>query len=110
MFTIQRGVDLSTLDVSYVSSLSWYFLVNFGLRGVFRLILGEDSDLADETKMMQMQVCRTSVHRIYLLQLQVLSRVCTFSCIHICIQYVHLFRLHAFACYCFIVSLMCIEW
>jgi ER membrane protein complex subunit 3 len=52
----QRGVDLSTLDVSYVSSLSWYFLVNFGLRGVYRLMLGEDSDMADETKMMNMQV------------------------------------------------------
>lgn len=52
----QRGVDLSTLDVSYVSSLSWYFLVNFGLRGVFRLLLGEDSDMADETRMMNMQM------------------------------------------------------
>lgn len=52
----QRGVDLSTLDVSYVSSLSWYFLVNFGLRGVYRLLLGEDSDMADETRMMNMQM------------------------------------------------------
>ena len=52
---LQRGVDLSTLDVSYVSSLSWYFLVTFGLNGVYRLILGEDSDF-DDAKMMQMQV------------------------------------------------------
>lgn len=52
---LQRGVDLSTLDVSYVSSLSWYFLITFGLSGVYKLILGEDADL-DDTKMMQMQV------------------------------------------------------
>lgn len=52
---LQRGVDLSTLDVSYVSSLSWYFLVTFGLNGVYRLILGDDSDF-DDAKMMQMQV------------------------------------------------------
>lgn len=59
----QRGVDLSTLDVTYVSSLSWYFLVNFGLRGVYRLMLGEDSDMADETRMMNMQV-RTLLHSL----------------------------------------------
>jgi hypothetical protein len=52
---LQRGVDLQTLDVSYVSSLSWYFLVTFGLSGVYKLILGEDADI-DDTKMMQMQM------------------------------------------------------
>lgn len=52
---LQRGVDLNTLDVSYVSSLSWYFLVTFGLNGVYKLILGEDADL-DDTKMMQRQM------------------------------------------------------
>lgn len=52
---MQRGVDLSTLDVSYVSSLSWYFLLTFGLNGVYKLILGDDVDL-DDTKMMQKQV------------------------------------------------------
>eukprot|EP01038_Epipyxis_sp_PR26KG_P008053 gene8053-10911_t len=52
---LQRGVDLKSLDVSYVSSLSWYFLLTFGLNGVYRLLLGEDSDL-DEAKMMQAQM------------------------------------------------------
>jgi hypothetical protein len=52
---LQRGVDLSTLDVSYVSSLSWYFLVTFGLNGVYKLILGDGVDL-DDAKMMQQQV------------------------------------------------------
>ncbi len=52
---LQRGVDLTTLDVSYVSSLSWYFLLTFGLNGVYKLILG-DSDFDDGNKMMQMQM------------------------------------------------------
>jgi hypothetical protein len=40
----QRGLEgLSTLDTSYVSSVSWYFLVMFGLRGFFRLAIGTPS-------------------------------------------------------------------
>jgi hypothetical protein len=52
---LQRGVDISTLDVSYVSSLSWYILLTFGLTGVYRLILDEGLEL-DEGKMMQAQM------------------------------------------------------
>eukprot|EP00970_Alexandrium_tamarense_P016995 scaffold7945_cov183-Alexandrium_tamarense.AAC.6 len=38
----QRGLyDLTTLDTSYVSSVSWYFLVMFGLRAFFRLAMGQ---------------------------------------------------------------------
>lgn len=48
---LQRGVDLVSLDVSYVSSLCLYFLVTFGLNGIYRLILGEN----DLDNMMQMQ-------------------------------------------------------
>mmetsp|Transcript_32513 Transcript_32513/g.36876 ORF Transcript_32513/g.36876 Transcript_32513/m.36876 type:complete len:273 (+) Transcript_32513:27-845(+) len=43
---LQRGVVLSGLDVSYVSSLSWYFLLMFGMQGLYRFFLG-DSDIDD---------------------------------------------------------------
>ena len=36
---LQRGVLLSTLDASYVSSTSWYFLVMFGLRAAINMFL-----------------------------------------------------------------------
>eukprot|EP00560_Eucampia_antarctica_P008366 CAMPEP_0197826642 /NCGR_PEP_ID=MMETSP1437-20131217/3575_1 /TAXON_ID=49252 ORGANISM="Eucampia antarctica, Strain CCMP1452" /NCGR_SAMPLE_ID=MMETSP1437 /ASSEMBLY_ACC=CAM_ASM_001096 /LENGTH=321 /DNA_ID=CAMNT_0043427163 /DNA_START=157 /DNA_END=1122 /DNA_ORIENTATION=+ len=39
----QRGLDLNSLDTSYVSSVSWYFLVMFGLRAFFRLAIGDPS-------------------------------------------------------------------
>lgn len=52
---LQRGVDISTLDVSYVSSLSWYILLTFGLSGIYRLILDEGLEV-DESKMMQAQM------------------------------------------------------
>lgn len=53
---LQRGVDLATLDVSYVSTLSWYFLVMFGLRSLFKILLGEDSEALDESRATQMQM------------------------------------------------------
>lgn len=52
---LQRGVELQSLDVSYVSSLSWYFLVMFGLRGLFTLILGGAS-VDSDAQMMQAQM------------------------------------------------------
>ena len=52
---LQRGVMLSTLEVSYVSSLSWYFLVMFGMRGLFTLLLGEGM-VMDDAAIMQQQM------------------------------------------------------
>jgi hypothetical protein len=50
---LQRGIELNTLDASYVSSLSWYFLVMFGMRGFLSLLLGEQA-ANDDAKNMQM--------------------------------------------------------
>ena len=51
---LQRGVDLPSLDVTYVSSLSWYFLIVFGLSGVLQLLLGEAT--VNDTALMQQQM------------------------------------------------------
>ena len=39
----QRGLDLSTLETCYVSSVSWYFLVMFGLCAFFRMAISDPS-------------------------------------------------------------------
>ena len=52
---LQRGVDLDSLDPSYVSSVSWYFLVTFGMNGVLRLLMGRDVE-SEEQRMMQSQM------------------------------------------------------
>eukprot|EP00271_Cylindrocystis_brebissonii_P009099 TRINITY_DN23747_c0_g1_i1.p1 TRINITY_DN23747_c0_g1~~TRINITY_DN23747_c0_g1_i1.p1 ORF type:complete len:255 (+),score=58.71 TRINITY_DN23747_c0_g1_i1:318-1082(+) len=53
---LQNGIDLSSVDVSYVSSRSWYFLNLLGLRGFISLILGEENAQDDAQKMMQAQM------------------------------------------------------
>ncbi|KAI8079510.1 integral membrane protein DUF106-domain-containing protein [Gilbertella persicaria] len=52
---LQSGVDTRDMDVTWVSSLSWYFLNLFGLGSVFSLILGgENAAGVDMTAMSAM--------------------------------------------------------
>ena len=51
---LQRGIDLPSLDVAYFTSLSYYMLLLFGLRGVMSLIFKEDT--IDETQIQKQQM------------------------------------------------------
>ncbi|CAG8681518.1 18239_t:CDS:2 [Acaulospora morrowiae] len=70
---LQRGVETSDMDVTWVSSLSWYFLNLFGLRSIFSLLLGEDNaadGMRDMTAMPQMGASATgqpqNYHKLHL--------------------------------------------
>lgn len=51
---LQRGIDLPSLHPSYFTSLSYYILLLFGLRGVLMLMFREKA-INDAQQMMQMQ-------------------------------------------------------
>ncbi|KAK4704504.1 ER membrane protein complex subunit 3, partial [Phenoliferia sp. Uapishka_3] len=40
---LQRGIEAPDMDVTWVSSISWYFAALFGLNAVYTLLLGEEN-------------------------------------------------------------------
>lgn len=52
---LQSGIDLPTLDVSYLSSLSYYMLLLFGSRGILTLFFQDVVNDAAMAAQMQMQ-------------------------------------------------------
>lgn len=55
---LQRGIDMSSLDVSYFTSLSFYVLLLFGLKGILSLIFSGDT--IDESAVMRQSMAGTS--------------------------------------------------
>ncbi len=55
---LQSDIELTTLDPSYVSSVSWYFLVMFGLRSFMNLIFTSGVAAEEEDRMMQVSIVR----------------------------------------------------
>eukprot|EP00762_Andalucia_godoyi_P000460 ANDGO_03187.mRNA.1 ER membrane protein complex subunit 3 len=51
---VQRDINLPGLDVSYATSLSMYFLLLYGLRGIVTLLFSAPKDLATETSQAMM--------------------------------------------------------
>ena len=47
---------LYTYKLIQYSSLAWYFMLQFGVNGVFGLLIGDNNIQMDQNQMMQMQV------------------------------------------------------
>ncbi|KAJ3378896.1 ER membrane complex subunit 3 [Entophlyctis sp. JEL0112] len=52
---LQAGIDTRDMDVTWVSSISWYFLNLMGLQSIFTIILGEGNSAGGLRDMQQMQ-------------------------------------------------------
>lgn len=72
---LQQGVGLADLDVTYVSSLSWYFLNLFGLSGVLGLVLGEStlSAAAIMQSQQQMMMMGMDTPKVYVAEREALE-------------------------------------
>jgi len=53
---LQRGIELSTLDASYVSATSWMFLVAFGVKDLQRLFAYDEAPLQEEARVYAQQL------------------------------------------------------
>jgi Integral membrane protein EMC3/TMCO1-like len=52
---LQRGIETGDMDVRWVSSISWYFLLLFGLNSVYTLIMKDTRFVGNQLDMMQSQ-------------------------------------------------------
>ncbi|KAJ3084703.1 ER membrane complex subunit 3 [Rhizoclosmatium hyalinum] len=52
---LQAGIETRDMDVSWVSSISWYFLNLMGLQSIFTIILGQGNSAGGMRDMQQMQ-------------------------------------------------------
>ena len=52
---LQSGIETKDMDLTWVSSISWYFLLLFGLSSVYTLLMDDSTHASGNMDMMQMQ-------------------------------------------------------